>query len=397
MVRETKFYETFGVSPNASKDEIKRAYKKLALKYHPDKNPGNAEAAAKFKEISYQFSVLEDDKKRALYDKFGEQGIKEGGADRAGFSATDIFSHFFGGVFDDARGPQRCADAVHQLELTLEQFYTGCTKKLAIKKNVICSSCDGKGGKNVRECSQCNGRGQVTMHRQMGPFLQQVTTACTKCEGSGESVSPKDRCKVCNGMKITQERKVFEVVVTPGMRDKEKIVFEGDGDQQPDCEPGDIVIVLRQRKHPVFQRQDLDLLMEVELLLLESLCGFSKLLVHLDGRKLCFGTNPGEVIAPGSYKCIPDEGMPHPRYRSNRGQIVILFKVKFPEYLPLASVAAIESTLGPRESDVNKTVMDAAQRVHLSDYRQSQRSNSYEDDDESEQRGRHQGAQCHAQ
>eukprot|EP00121_Abeoforma_whisleri_P004151 Awhi_evm2s3748 len=388
MVKETAFYDTFGVQPNATKAEIKKAYRKLALKYHPDKNPGDEEAEKKFKEISYQFSILDDEEKRTLYDRVGEQGLKEGGGGGAGFSANDIFSQFFGGGgFGGERGPRRGQDTVHELDLTLEQFYVGCTKKLAMRKNVLCKTCDGKGGKNVRKCEPCGGRGQVIHHRQMGPFVQQVAAPCDACGGNGETMSPKDRCKDCNGKKIVQERKIFEAHVNPGMRHGEKIVFEDEGDQQPDVPPGDVIIVLRQKPHARFERKGQDLLMTHEISLLEALCGFQHVISHLDDRQLIVTVKPGEVITPNSAKMVPKEGMCHPRHRQQKGNIIIQFKVNFPDSLPLENVKSIEQALGPRKKP----------KLDESKYQKGQQGRGHYDDDDDDHHGHQQGAQCHSQ
>lgn len=162
MVKETKFYDILGVSPTASDSDLKKAYRKLALKYHPDKNPN---AGEKFKEISMAYEVLSDSDKRKIYDQHGEQGIKEGGGGGGGFhSPMDIFDMFFGGGGMGGRGPRgprRTKNLMHQLSVSLEDMYNGTTRKLALQKNVICSDCNGIGGKEgaVQPCTTCRGTG----------------------------------------------------------------------------------------------------------------------------------------------------------------------------------------------------------------------------------------------
>ena len=151
MVKETKFYDLLGVKPNASESELKKAYRRLALKYHPDKNPG-AEAGEKFKEISMAYEVLSNEDKRRVYDQHGEQGIKEGGGGGGGHSPMDIFDMFFGGGLGGgfggmggrSRGPRRTKNLMHQVSCSLEEMYNGSTRKLALQKNVICADCDGE-------------------------------------------------------------------------------------------------------------------------------------------------------------------------------------------------------------------------------------------------------------
>merc|ERR1739838_1238290 len=177
MVRETKLYDILGVDSASTEQELKKAYRKLAIKFHPDKNPGNDEAAEKFKEISYAYEVLSDSKKREIYDQGGEQALKEGGGGGGNSSAFDIFDMFFGGGMGGMGGrgghhhPAKGKDTVHQLNIPLEDFYNGRTKKLKLNKKVICTGCDGRGGKagSVSTCTTCRGRGvQIKMHR-IGP------------------------------------------------------------------------------------------------------------------------------------------------------------------------------------------------------------------------------------
>eukprot|EP00124_Ichthyophonus_hoferi_P002440 Ihof_evm8s166 gene=Ihof_evmTU8s166 len=307
MVKETVFYETFGVPPDASIEQIKKAYRKLALKHHPDKNP-SPDAAEKFKNISYQFSVLEDPQKREVYDRYGEAGLKEGGMDSGHFAAEDFigqmfpgFGSFFGG--GGHRRQDKGKDVVHELGVTLEQLYNGTTKKLAMRKDVVCGGCDGKGGKNVTKCQKCQGRGVVLVVRQLGPgMITQMQTACDQCRGQGESMSEKDRCKKCHGKKLVEEKKTFEVHVEKGMKEGHQIRFTGEGDQVPGLPPGDIVIVLRQKEHPVFQRQGDDLIMNMSITLCEALCGFKMPVKHLDDEIVLVTVQPGQVIKEGAVK-----------------------------------------------------------------------------------------------
>lgn len=219
MVYETKYYDILGVSPTASEAELKKSYRKLALKYHPDKNP---EAGDKFKEISMAYEVLSDAKKRAIYDEGGEQAIKEGqgrGGPGGGFrSPMDVFNMFFGGGgggggFGPGGGSSRKSKPImHKLGASLEELYKGRTRKLAINREISCAKCDGKGGSQVETCSSCSGRGMKVMTKQIGPgMIQQMQAPCGDCEGQGEKISPAHKCKTCKGKKTQKDKKIIEV------------------------------------------------------------------------------------------------------------------------------------------------------------------------------------------
>ncbi|XP_053312897.1 dnaJ homolog subfamily A member 4-like [Spea bombifrons] len=384
MVKETGYYDTLGVKPNATPDEIKKAYRKLALKYHPDKNPNEGE---KFKLISQAYEVLSDPKKRDIYDQGGEQAIKEGGMSGSNFSSPmDIFDMFFGGGGRMNR-EKRGKNVVHQLSVSLEDLYNGASRKLALQKNVICDKCEGRGGKKgaLEKCATCKGRGIQIIVQQLAPgMVQQIQTMCSDCRGEGERINPKDRCKHCNGNKVVREKKILEVHIKKGMRDGQKIVFHGEGDQEPGLEPGDVLIVLDQRDHDVFQRQDDNLIMKMEIQLVEALCGFKKTIDTMDGRILLITSHPGEVIKDGHLKCVQNEGMPLQRDPFEKGLLIIQFLVKFPEnhWLPLEKLPVLEALLPPREEEMVTDDMDVVELTEFDIREQSRqyRGEAYEED-----------------
>uniref|UniRef100_A0A667WIN1 DnaJ homolog subfamily A member 1 n=1 Tax=Myripristis murdjan TaxID=586833 RepID=A0A667WIN1_9TELE len=350
MVKETGFYDMLGVKPNATPDELKKAYRKLALKYHPDKNPTEGE---KFKQISQAYEILSDPKKREVYDRGGEKAIKEGGnsgSSSSSFSSPmDIFDMFFGGGGRMHR-ERRGKNVVHQLTVSLEDLYNGTTRKLAVQKNAICERCEGRGGRKgaVEMCMSCHGTGmQVRLHQLAPGMVHQVSTVCHSCQGQGRRISHKDRCKACGGRKILRQKKILEVHIDKGMKDGQKIVFHGEGDQEPGLEPGDIIIVLDQREHPQFTRQGQDLIMTMELQLVEALCGFQKPVQTLDNRTLLITSHPGDLIKPGDKKCVLNEGMPMHRRPFEKGRLIIHFSVVFPQanFLPKHKLKELEHYL----------------------------------------------------
>jgi len=318
MPKDTKFYDILGVSPDASEAQLKSAYRKGALKHHPDKNSHDPSAAEKFKEISKAYETLADPQKRQLYDQFGEEGLEQGGMGGAnGMSAEDLFSQFFGGggglggMFGGGgfggmggmrdTGPKKARTIHHVHKVSLEDIYRGKVSKLALQKSVICPKCDGRGGKEgaVKTCAGCNGQGMKIMMRQMGPMVQRFQTVCPDCNGEGETIREKDKCKQCNGKKTIVERKVLHVHVDRGVQTGTKIDFRGEGDQMPGVQPGDVQFEIEQKPHARFQRKGDDLFYRAEIDLLTALAGGAIYVEHLDDRWLTVEIMPGEIIAPG--------------------------------------------------------------------------------------------------
>lgn len=308
----TELYKIIGVDKKATDAEIKKAYRKLAVKNHPDKG-GDPE---EFKKIQGAYEVLKDPEKREKYDRYGLEGLENemGGGDQ-----DDIFSALFGGRRRRQQsGPRKGQDVKHPLKVSLEDLYKGKTAKLAISRDKIVG--------DARQCSTCNGRGAIVRLRQLGPgMVQQIQQQCPDCGGSGYS------------FKTQKERQVLEVHIEPGMKHEEKIRFAGMSDEQPNAEPGDIVFVLQEKPHAVFKRKQSDLLIQKEITLMEALCGFEFLVTALDGRKLLIKSKPGEVIKPESregepfIKCVDGEGMPKKGTGGfEKGKLFIYFKIVFP-------------------------------------------------------------------
>jgi len=311
-VDTTKLYETLGVEKDASEKEIKKAYRKLAVKHHPDK--GGDEA--KFKEVSAAYEILSDKEKREKYDKYGLEGVADesgGGAD-----ASDLFSMFFGGGGGRRRaGPRKGPSINHPIKVTLEDLYNGKTAKLAVTRKVIVGE--------AKDCAKCRGQGVVMEVRQMGMGMyQQLQRTCTACNGKGYTAKTKS------------ERKVLEVHIDKGMRNNQKVTFSGMADEVPKMETGDVNFIIQEKEHDLFKRKGADLLAVKHLSLNQALCGFKWEFTHLDGRKMVVCTQPGEVIKPETednkpfMKKIPEEGMPSHGNPFVKGDLYILFRVDFP-------------------------------------------------------------------
>ncbi|KAF2322547.1 hypothetical protein GH714_018783 [Hevea brasiliensis] len=369
----SRYYEILGVSKNASQDDLKKAYKKAAMKNHPDKG-GDPE---KFKELAQAYEVLSDPEKREIYDTYGEDALKEGmGGGGGGHNPFDIFESFFGGSpfgggSSRGRRQRRGEDVVHPLKVSLEDLYLGTAKKLSLSRNVICSKCKGKGSKSgaSMKCPGCQGSGMKVSIRQLGPsMIQQMQHPCNECKGTGESISEKDKCVQCKGEKVVPEKKVLEVIVEKGMRHGQKITFPGEADEATDTITGDIVFVLQQKEHQKFKRKGDDLIVEQILSLTEALCGYQFVLTHLDGRQLLIKSNTGEVVKPDSYKAINDEGMPMYQRPFMKGKLYIHFTVEFPDSLTPDQVKALEAILPPRPlSQLTDMDLDECEETTLRD------------------------------
>jgi len=409
MSRDTKLYDLLGLSRDASEGDIKKQYRKLAMQYHPDKNLGNDDAAEKFKDIGRAYEVLSNPEKREIYDRYGEEGLKDNGG--PGYSAEDIFSHIFGaGVFggggrsSSGRNVRKGEDMVHPLKVSLEDLYKGKTTKLALQRHVVCDDCKGKGAKSahaIKKCDQCQGRGVKIIHVQIAPdMVHRLQQTCPACKGEGELVRDKDKCQKCMGGKIVQEKKVLEVFIDKGMRHGQRVVFTGEGDQLPDVVPGNVVVLLQQKEHDRFKRDGDDLLMEHTLTLVEALCGFEFFIPQLDGRVLKVKSTQGEIITPGDIKCIYGEGMPVYKAPYEKGRLIIKFTIQFPKTVSVEAAKSLEKAFqrpkakGPPEGELEEVELA---KFEANDRQRNDRHHHEAYEEEDEDHHHQQGVSCSQQ
>lgn len=346
MVKETDLYDLLNISPGASASEIKKAYRKQAMKYHPDRNPDQTEEKAdKFKAMSAAYEVLSDETKRSTYDRHGKEGLQGGGGGGGGgMDPFDIFGQMFGGGGGrGGRGQQRDSsrteDVVHELGVSLIDLYCGKTKKLAINRQVLAEGESGKSGSQIH-CSECQGQGVQIKLRQLGPgFVQQVQVKCAACQGRGKKFNTK------------RKKETIEVVIEKGMLDGQKITFHGMADEEPGKITGDVIIVLNEKPAPAgateFQRKGMDLIHQMDIELSEAITGFKKTMKHMDGHNFVISSPPGQVIKHEDVRIIAGEGMPMYGDPFSKGRLFIIFKVNFPknDYTNAAGLAAIRKSL----------------------------------------------------
>lgn len=325
------YYEELGVNNDASDSKIKQAFRKLSLELHPDKNPNNADAQKRYLRVNEAYNVLKDAELRQVYDLQGEEAVKKFQTQKqqGDQGMMDPFAAMFGG---GGGGRRKGPDFRMSLPVTLEDIYLGTTRTFNIQRKVICSKCRGTGAKGgeTKKCHACKGSGVVTSIQQIGPgFNIQMQKACDVCGGKGQI--HKHKCEHCKGKKLVDETKALEAVIERGMPDGHEIVFERMSEQSPDALPGDVILRLETKPHPVYTRRGNDLLHTMRISLKEALLGFRKTLVHLDGRTI--EVSRKEVTPHDYIMSITNEGMPVHTVPSMRGNLEVTFQVQFPPSL----------------------------------------------------------------
>ena len=338
-------YSILGISQDATDADIKKAYRRLSLKYHPDKNPGDEAAHERYMDIQYAHEVLSDEDKRQIYDMDGEEGLKQaaqGAGGRGGGGLFDLFGQQMGGGGGKRKGP----DYRMNFDVTLEDLYNGVSKTLKISRNVICKACKGSGAKDgqTKQCPHCGGKGQTVSLQQIAPgFNVQMQQPCPHCGGKGKLAHAK--CGVCGGKKVRMEDKELELTIERGMPDGFEVVFKRASEQSPESTPGDVVMTLKQQPHRTFTRKGDDLHMTHTLQLQEALLGFRTTVQHLDaeGRRI---TLEGEgVTQPEEVRTVKEEGMPRHEFASEHGDLHVTYHIQWPKKLSEQQKEAVRALL----------------------------------------------------
>lgn len=359
MADEKDYYKILGVERTATADEIKRAYKKVAIKYHPDRNPGNKEAEEKFKQAAEAYDVLRDPDKRARYDQFGADGVNGaggfGGFGGQGMDINDIFSafgdifggHGFGGFGGGSRSAQprqyKGADMRMKLKLTLEEIATGVTKKYKMKKDITCPECGGSGcenGSKPETCPTCHGQGYVIRTQRSMFGLMQSQEACPTCHGEGTVI--KHKCTHCHGDGIIKGEEIVEFNIPAGVGEGMIVNIPRKGNAgMHNGVPGDIQVVIEEAPHPDFIRDETDLIYNLLLTVPQAALGDTIEVPTLTGKariKIEPGTQPGTALR------LRGKGLPAIKgYGSGTGDIVVNISVYIPEHLDKDEKSKIES------------------------------------------------------
>ena len=368
-VDTTKYYKVLGVDKNASKDEIKKAYRTLVRTKHPDKGGSEEE----FQEIQLAYDTLSDENKRKVYDEYGEEGIKEG---MTGEEPRDIFDIFTGGGGKNVK--RKTKSVLQEMVVSLEDIFVGKEKYLEIKRYRICKKCKGNGSKDPNantKCPGCNGKRVKLVIQRMGNTILQSQQTCPDCRGEGYIIKNEDKCEACNGKKVNQESKMLKILLDKGAPDGKRYTFEGESDEMPGYDPGDVIIEIRIKKHDVFERSGADLTMKADISLLEALTGFQLLITHLDGRKVLINSKKGEIIKPGMMKTVKECGMPFYDHPTRFGNLYIRFNVHFPKSLKEAQKDALQH-LFPKISVQIKDIDKIKEKYKMTEYKENM-TNTY--------------------
>ena len=363
MATKRDYYEVLGVSKSASADEIKKAYRKLAVQYHPDKNPGDKEAEEKFKEAAEAYSVLSDPEKKARYDQFGHAGVDGAGPDFSGGfgDLNDILNDLFGGAFGGGFGGfggfgggrsnqrqqrvHRGRDIRVRVKLTLEEIAKGVEKEISIEKSVPCSDCGGRGAKNssdVKTCPACHGTGQV--QRVVNSFLGQTVnySTCQLCGGEGKIIS--NPCRTCGGSGLVRKRETIKVKIPAGVEAGMQLTLHGEGHSaKNNGVNGDLLVVIEEQEHPHLKREGNNLFYTKIISVPEAILGGEVEIPGIDGTykiKVEPGTQSGSVVK------LKGRGLPTVNGYGGTGDLYVKFAVWIPKKVDKEDKATLEALRG---------------------------------------------------
>lgn len=343
MADKRDYYEVLGVAKNASADEIKKAYRTLGKKYHPDVNPGDKNAEEKFKEVGEAYAVLSDPEKRAQYDQYGHAAFEAGGMgggagfDFSGMDFGDLFGDLFGGMFGggsrrNSGGPVKGANLRARIRITFEEAMKGVDKELEITLKEECETCHGTGAKpgtSPETCTKCGGKGQVAYTTQTLFGMSRSIQACPDCRGTGKII--KDKCSACYGSGYISKRKTISVSIPAGIDDGQSIRIAGKGEPGTNGGPrGDLLVEIQVSEHPIFQRQDMNIYSRAPMSFAQAALGGDVRISTIDGDVL-YEVKPGTQTETTIR--LRGKGVPSLRDKSVRGDHYVTLVVQVPTKL----------------------------------------------------------------
>ena len=373
MADKRDYYEVLGVSKDANEAELKKAFRSLARKFHPDKNPDDAESEQLFKEVQEAYAVLSNPEERRQYDMFGHDSpggspFGPGGFQGVNINLDDLFSGGFESIFSGMFGGGRTSrgrrgnDVLLRHSISLEQVFDEAEIEISAKLSIACESCDGTGAQSpedLQQCSTCDGQGRIMQQARVGPFVQQMVSDCPDCAGSGKTI--RKRCSSCRGSGTTLREQKLRINLPRGADDGLRLRHRGKGEPIVNGRPGDLYIQLDIEPHAWFERDGPDLIMALPLGYPEMMLGTQVELPHIDGKPLIIDVPAG--AKPSETLLVRGRGLPHRRGRG-RGDVTILLKLHVPEKFNKSMRSTLEDmrpTFGLPISDIEDAVRREAQ------------------------------------
>lgn len=365
----TRLYDILEINKNASDIDIKKAYRKLVMKYHPDKTTDKNKAMTeeKFKEISHAYEILSDPSRRQKYDIFGEDCNEQ----------TEIPKF---NMFDFCKTKKKPNPLIYDIEVTLEEIYSGTTKKINIEKHTTCSECNGMRTIDVNKiikCEYCNGRGVLNIVKLSNNIAHQIMTQCNKCKGNGKTILEDFLCKKCNGIGVVKVMDMTDIDIPKG-KSLKPIILENMGEKYPDVDlTGDVIVEIIMKKHDIFSRKGSDLIYRKKINIEDALCGIKFVVTHLDDRKIVVKYD--EIIDANKKYYVRDAGMPKEENCMLFGDMIIIFEMVLPKQLSLEQKKIIKETLKTNNDDHDLNNDDDYYETYLNEYFDTNTDNSKEE------------------